>query len=536
MSTLDAPGWTAQTPIEILDRALLLVRRAPLGRLARAWFSALPLSAAVLLLYDFERVEGVRELRAVLSFLLVLGFAYRSAALSQLARTFALQLRPALPVTETASTFVQLVPTVAVVGAGLWLWLWPLGLAAKVSPFAAALVFPLLSARGSVAPSWLARASCAPERGFAALGRALDDNAGVRGVMASVELLLILGNLCLIANLYALLALGLSVTNSLLGLQTAFVSAFLSPDNEVVPLAIATLALVLFEPLRAAVSACAFADARSRRDGADLHAAIDHVIEATAPATTASAAKKSLGAVAALLLCLASAIAPAHVSAQPSAAHDRVAQHDAEVRTRVQRILRQSEFGEVAETDAHGFWQWLTDQLKKLFDDKPDHEKSKDDSFRIDFPKISPWVVMLVALLLLLLVIWQVRGDLSRAAHKRSTTARESTALHPNEQEPQQLLDDAARLAEQGRFREALRSLYVATLAALDRAHLIRFAPDKTNGQYLRSMPASDLRKLFGAFTRVFDHTWYGRQPASRDDYEHCRELAARICSVEEQP
>jgi hypothetical protein len=48
----------------------------------------------------------------------------------------------------------------------------------------------------------------------------------------------------------------------------------LSPDNELVPLVLLSIGAIALEPLRAALSALAFAEARARNDGADLHAAI----------------------------------------------------------------------------------------------------------------------------------------------------------------------------------------------------------------------------------------------------------------------
>jgi hypothetical protein len=96
------------------------------------------------------------------------------------------------------------------------------------------------------------------------------------------------------------------------------------------------------------------------------------------------------------------------------------------------------------------------------------------------------------------------------------------------------LLDEAARLAAGGDARGALRALYLATLFALDRNRLIEYEPSRTNWQYLRSLPQGDVRQAFAAFTRIFDHKWYGHEPATLDDYRACRRLADRICNTEQ--
>ncbi|HEX2678896.1 MAG TPA: DUF4129 domain-containing protein [Polyangiales bacterium] len=541
MQGASSSSLRVQGPVEIVDRTLTLVRRVPLALLSRAWLGSLPLAAAVLATYELERVEGVHNARLGLAFLLVLGFVFRAVVLGRVARAFALELRPSLPVSDAPGGVLDVACTAAVVGSGLWLWLWPLGGAAMVSPFAVALVFPLLSARGAVGPSWLARSACAEERGVRAFGLALDDTAGVRGVMATVELLVLLGALCLLANLYAITGLLLGFARSLLGVETSFVSAFLSPDNEVVPLVMATITLVLVEPLRAAVSAYAFVDARSRRDGADLHAAVDAVIAAASARAKPSRGITSIAVGLLLALSCTALASAAHADGHaPKAAQARAelaAQEarDAQVRDKVQRILKGKEFSEVVHTDTHGFWKWLMDWLEDLFKQEP--EKPKDSSgFHIDLPAIAPWTVMLAALLVVALVVYQVMAESRRRPRKTGLVAPAAATLTPSEQEPRQLLDTAAQLAERGLYREALRALYVATLAALDRARLIRFEPDKTNGQYLRGMPPSEMRQLFGAFTRIFDHKWYGREEASVVDYEQCRQLADRICAWQELP
>jgi hypothetical protein len=95
---------------------------------------------------------------------------------------------------------------------------------------------------------------------------------------------------------------------------------------------------------------------------------------------------------------------------------------------------------------------------------------------------------------------------------------------------PASQLDEAARLAALGDARAALRALYLATLFALDRSRLIEYEPSRTNWQYLRGLPPGELRSAFAAFTRIFDHKWYGHEPATLDDYRACRQLADRIC------
>ena len=83
---------------------------------------------------------------------------------------------------------------------------------------------------------------------------------------------------------------------------------------------------------------------------------------------------------------------------------------------------------------------------------------------------------------------------------------------------------DLAALAEQaareGRFREAVRYLYLRTLQLLSARGRIRWALDKTNREYAAELRGSDLEGPFVAVTRIFDRAWYGHLPVDAADVE----------------
>ncbi len=510
-------------PLELLDGAWLVVRRAGWSPLLRALSAGAPLALLVLAVYYFERVEGIGALRAPFALLLALGYGWRALQLSAVARTYALALRPSLPLPEQAPRAVDVCCTAGIAGMGLWCWLWPLGLLVLVSPWAVAGGLPVLALRGAVAPSWLARSRCARERGLAAFGRALDDTAGMRGVFLIVELLTLFGTIGLFANLYALVSLSLLLADSLLGLDVAFLSTFLSTDNAFVLLLIAAATLLLLEPLRAAISAQAFVTARTRRDGADLHAAVDQVIAgARRPRRSSASAPPSAGAAA--LLLLASALCA------PARADDRQgATADAHARQQVEQILRGSEFREFGERDRNPLSAWLQRLLRSL-EDTGSAESNRTEPAPPPSGTISPFAIMALALVALGLLAAYVASQRMPPSPERPLEPA-AEAL-PRTRAPSSLLDEAAQLAARGDLRAALRALYLACLVALDRGRLIEYEAHKTNGQYLRAMRAGPLREGFASFTRVFDRTFYGHEEASPADYAACRALAEQILGV----
>lgn len=546
-ASLRPPG-----PAEILDRALFLLRSGPVSRVGLGLTASIPLATVCLALYYIEVIEGVRTLRAPFALLLAASFVFRASVLSRLARVFVQDLRPGLPMPPAdpnGQALAKLWATSAVAGLGVWVWLWPLFWLAQFSPFAILALVPLLALRGGLAPSWLARMRCAAESGLRAFGLAIDDAAGARAALVFVELMLLAGMFGLFLNVFALTALLLLLSHSILGLDVAFVSAFLSTDNEFVAYGLLALCIAVFDPLRAAISACVFADARGRKDGADLHAAVDALLAAARPDANAALrpARGNVTAVGAIIVCIASALAghvqaapqhPMPATPAPSAAASNDIEHaaaqsseDFEVRVAVERILKRREFDEFEPKGARTLETWIRGLLDKLFAPNPD-EPEESHALRVQLPEISPWLVMGVVVGLLLLAIgyvtWEARGNLLQSADPVSP----SQPSRMSERPAPMLLSEARTLAGSGDFAAALRALYAATLAALDRARLIQFDPARTNGFYLRTMPASATRDLFAAFTRMFDRKWYGREACSRADYERSLELAEQICAM----
>lgn len=542
-AALRPPGST-----EILDRALFLLRSGPVSRVGLGLSASLPLTTVCLALYYLEVIEGVRSLRGPFALLLTASFVFRASVLSRLAAIFVQELRPGLPMPAAeprGRAIAKLWSTAAVAGFGVWAWLWPLGWLAQLSPFAIVALVPLLALRGGVAPSWLARMRCAPEGGLRAFGLATDDAAGTRATLVFAELMLLAGMVGLFVNVFALTALLLLLSHSILGLDVAFVSAFLSTDNEFVTYGLFALCILIFDPLRAAVSACVFADARGRKDGADLHAAVDSLLSTgrPEPSNAVRPSRTGLTAIGLLLLGLLAAPVRAEPPAreapepQPTAAAPGeddpmlLRSEDLEIRVAVERILKRREFEEFEPKGPRTLETWIRSLLDKLFEKSSDRPE-EPHTLRVDLPDVSPWLVMAIVFGLLLLAVAYVSWEARSQVLALPPPPTPSQPPRISERPAPMLLSDARALASQGNYTGALRALYAATLAALDRARLIQYDPARTNGHYLRSMPPSATRDAFATFTKLFDRKWYGREACSHDEYERSLELAERICAV----
>src|SRR5262249_52786513 len=88
----------------------------------------------------------------------------------------------------------------------------------------------------------------------------------------------------------------------------------------------------------------------------------------------------------------------------------------------------------------------------------------------------------------------------------------------------------ADELARGGRWLDALRTLYMAVLALLHRADLIRYSQTRTNGEYLAQVrPRTEVYLPFESMTGLFELKWYGEKSCQPDDYQNCRQLAEQV-------
>lgn len=87
-------------------------------------------------------------------------------------------------------------------------------------------------------------------------------------------------------------------------------------------------------------------------------------------------------------------------------------------------------------------------------------------------------------------------------------------------------LHKADALEAEGRYREAIRCLYLAMLLRLDEARICRFDRYQTNWEHLHRILRSDAPKevSYRGVTQVFDFAWYGQRPSSKSQCQEVRD------------
>ena len=200
-----------------------------------------------------------------------------------------------------------------------------------------------------------------------------------------------------------------------------------------------------------------------------------------------------------------------------------------------------------------GFWEWLQDRLSGR---QADEDSPGDDREEPTEPWVAPpeggdratgttasgggWAKVLLvvftvlAVLAVLAVVGRLIWTLCSAARirrgRRDSTKRYSRSESSASVEQGDLCERARRLADQGRFREAVRLLMRGLLQWLGGAGVLRIHEGKTNGDYVREFSAGAAgREGFRQFVRTFDVAVYSGRECDLAIY---REAGSRLEQV----
>jgi Domain of unknown function (DUF4129) len=139
------------------------------------------------------------------------------------------------------------------------------------------------------------------------------------------------------------------------------------------------------------------------------------------------------------------------------------------------------------------------------------------------------WVLLILALAVVcsVLVVFLKRSRRTREEIDVETEPVELSELADDESaagsvEPSRWRRWALELESDGRLREAIRAIHLATLSALAHAELIRLERFKSNLEYLRELRRRSrmeplLAGLFATNIGYFERVWYGRDLATAD-------------------
>jgi len=158
----------------------------------------------------------------------------------------------------------------------------------------------------------------------------------------------------------------------------------------------------------------------------------------------------------------------------------------------------------------------------------------------LELPDISPVVLGFMTLILGVLLL-AVFFRSARGRHRRVKSSLEPAAPLPGAKggmglQAGDLRGRALELAEQQRYEEATRALFLATLVDLDRCREIDCRPERSNGEYLVDFAGTaERRAVFVQAIRRFEAHCYGQTECARDDFLQMLEITSALTPSNEE-
>lgn len=144
----------------------------------------------------------------------------------------------------------------------------------------------------------------------------------------------------------------------------------------------------------------------------------------------------------------------------------------------------------------------------------------------------TPWLVPAIEWGLLLaiavgLVIWAWRVTQQQRLQLAVATRNQQSLW---QQESEDWASQAELQAAAGDWREAVHSLYWATIVLLEGQRMWRQNRARTPREYLPLLEAGSARqRALTRLTTIFERIWYGLRPAGKQDYEQAQRLLEEL-------
>lgn len=180
-------------------------------------------------------------------------------------------------------------------------------------------------------------------------------------------------------------------------------------------------------------------------------------------------------------------------------------------------------------------WEWLSERVGKLLEWILDlvPTRGKDESAATFGLR---WIIIVIVVAIVLVLVLLAIRVLSRSNAAAPVVATSSEPIGSRRDEDPlsrgatEWERYAARLASEGRFREAIRAWYHAVLVTCYATGVLHFRKGRTNWEYIATLaPSLPWRAELIQLTRRFELEWYGHEASSADALAECSRRAQSI-------
>ena len=129
--------------------------------------------------------------------------------------------------------------------------------------------------------------------------------------------------------------------------------------------------------------------------------------------------------------------------------------------------------------------------------------------------------LVLIVVAILLFVIWAARSVTPWVRRREAVSPEAPSPAGVAATEPEPRFEDAARLAAEGRYAEAVHALLLAAIRHFAERSRVAVQPSRTSRELVRLLPlGADAREAFADLVRMVELSLFGGAPVSAEDYE----------------
>jgi hypothetical protein len=141
-------------------------------------------------------------------------------------------------------------------------------------------------------------------------------------------------------------------------------------------------------------------------------------------------------------------------------------------------------------------------------------------------------VIIIAGFVLYTLINEIMRRMPARARKQKAAAPEEERVYKPTAAHARALLEEADRLAAEGRYGEAVRVLLHRSVADLERVFALAIGPALTSREIARLPPLSEEgRSVFSGIAAAVEMSLFGGQPLEASRFRACREAYAAFAS-----
>lgn len=138
------------------------------------------------------------------------------------------------------------------------------------------------------------------------------------------------------------------------------------------------------------------------------------------------------------------------------------------------------------------------------------------------------WLLPVLLIIIIGVLLWRIGRKM---IFRKTYLEADMDIPDTKERKQEDWWEEAEDFAQQKKYREGIRCLFLGVLESLDRQGFLKRQDSKTNREYLKEVQQSHFESVT-SFTNLvigFERVWYGLSPVEEGDYRNFLQLSLQL-------